>query len=136
VYNLPPFRHTRAVAGSAEHDSFTSKGLMTMLTAHNAEASPFASAAAAVALPEVQELIKKLAQYNLGAYALHMHDANGTVQTLPPSTIVVEKDAQISFVDEGSISATQRDGLAPVGWRYSNGELRVFARCNSTGCGD
>ena len=54
-----------------------------------------------IELPEVQEMLRKLSQYNLGIYMPHMHDEQtGAFQPLPPGITQVEDGLKVSFQPE------------------------------------
>lgn len=87
-----------------------------------------AIARAAIDLPEVQEIIRRLSAFHLGVYMPHSHDEEtGTFQILPAGVIQVEDDLQVSFqaVDhpEGS--------YVPVAWLWRDGELAAGAACTA-----
>ena len=70
----------------------------------------------AINLPEVQEMLRKLSQYNLGIFMPHMHEEKtGRFQALPPKTVQVEAGLQVSFRSESEI-AQDRENFLPVGW--------------------
>lgn len=77
-----------------------------------------AIARAAIQLPEVQEMMRKLSAYNLGVYMPHMHDEKtGAFQLLPEGMTQVEDDLKVSFqsVDLSDSS------FVPVAWVWQDG---------------
>ena len=81
----------------------------------------------AIEFPEVQEIIKNLAKYNLGVYMPHLQNSeNGNFEVLPDEQVQLENDLQISFVSrEDSIKMN----ALPVGWIWKNDGLTNAAQC-------
>lgn len=79
----------------------------------------------AIELPEVQEMMRKLAAYNLGIYMPHMHDVKtGAFKVLPAGVTQVEDNLKISFQ---SVDPQGRS-YVPVAWLWRDGptqELNV-----------
>lgn len=83
----------------------------------------------AILLPEVQEMLCRLSEYNLGIFMPHMHDEqSGAFQSLPGETLQVESGLEVSFrpVDE---IANQADRFLPVGWFWRAGASTPMAMC-------
>ncbi|PYS57770.1 MAG: hypothetical protein DMF76_21310 [Acidobacteria bacterium] len=81
----------------------------------------------AIHLPEVQEMLKQLAAYNLGICMPHMHDEEtGNFKTLPADMIQIESDFQVSFVrkDENRQSRT-----IPVAWQWVDDGVKAANGC-------
>ena len=74
------------------------------------------TAQAAINLPEVQEMLARLAKYNLGICMPHLHTGeSGTFQVLPQDTVQVESKLEVTFLPEDEA----RELLAiPVAWRW------------------
>ena len=82
-------------------------------------------AAAIVAEPRVQELMRELAAYGLGVCVPHMHDEQtGEFLPLPDDTVQSESHLKVSFVRRDSLN--QND--VPVAWKWNN-ELQVVQTC-------
>ena len=81
----------------------------------------------AIEFPEVQEIIKNLAKYNLGVYMPHLQNSeNGNFEVLPDEQVQLENDLQISFVSrEDSIKMN----ALPVGWIWKNDGLTNAVQC-------
>jgi hypothetical protein len=82
----------------------------------------------AIYLPEVQEMMRKLAAYHLGVYMPHMHDEKtGAFQPLPAGVIQVEDNLQVSFQavepPEGS--------FVPVAWVWRDDRPTPGAGCTA-----
>lgn len=87
-----------------------------------------AIARAAIDLPEVQEIIRRLSAFHLGVYMPHSHDEEtGAFQVLPAGVIQVEDDLQVSFQ-----AADHPEGsYVPVAWLWRDGELAAGAACTA-----
>ena len=80
----------------------------------------------AIALQEVQDMIRKLSEYNLGVYLLHTHDdETGAFQQLPPGITQVEDGLHVTFHEEGELA--DREDLIPVGWAWRAGATPMAA---------
>jgi len=79
----------------------------------------------AVANPEVQDIIKKLAEYNLGVCMPHMHITEGKFVKLPTGTISLEKESE--FIPE---SEADSSNTLPVAWRWKDGSVIVAGSCH------
>ena len=87
-----------------------------------------AIARAAIELPEVQEILRRLSAFHLGVYMPHSHDEQtGAFQVLPAGVLQVEDDLQVSFqaADEPTGS------YVPVAWVWRDGELTAGAACTA-----
>ena len=81
----------------------------------------------AIDLPEVQEMIRRLAAYNLGVYMPHMHDVStGAMQVLPEGMFQVEDDLKVSFQRTDPPGGT----YVPVAWIWRDGAV-PGAKCAS-----
>lgn len=79
----------------------------------------FAIAQRAIETPVVQEIIKKLATYNLGVCLPHMHDDTGPMLTLPETLVQLEDKLVVSFVPGEQVADATAQELRPVAWRWS-----------------
>ena len=87
------------------------------------------TAQAAIHLPEVQEMLRRLAEYKLGIFMPRMHDEHsGEFQLLPDNVIQVESGLEVSFqaLDE---LANRTDRFLPVGWGWRGGASIPLAVC-------
>lgn len=83
----------------------------------------------AIHLPEVQEMLRRLAEYKLGIFMPHMHDEQtGEFQSLPDEVMQVESGLEVSFQPTEEI-ANQTDRFLPVGWFWRAGASTPFAVC-------
>lgn len=86
----------------------------------------------AIHLPEVQEMLKKLSEYNLGIYMPHQHnETDGAFQLLPDDTMQLENDLEVSFSkneDARSLS------ILPVGWVWRKEGMAEASGCVALGC--
>ena len=90
---------------------------------------PLRAAQAAIHLPEVQEILRRLSDYNLGIFMPHMHDpGTGEFQPLPDGLMQVESGLQVSFPPTQEI-AGQNDRFIPVGWSWRDGASTPVAAC-------
>lgn len=89
------------------------------------------TALAAVDLPEVQEMIRKLKQYNMGVVALHGHDdETGHFTPFPDGKMQVESDLKVTFEDKQSV-LDRIDDYIPVGWQWEDDGTKAMAVCNT-----
>ena len=89
------------------------------------------SAIAAIDLPEVQAMMKKLARFNLGVCLPHKHaEETGDFILLPDDEIQMEDDLHVTFLDRAS--AAQQKAI-PVAWRWKDDGVSASAVCVS-GC--
>lgn len=71
----------------------------------------------AINLPEVQEMLKKLSQHNLGIYMPHMHDEKtGEFQPLPAGLTQVEDGLVVSFRPNNEVQNQGENSYLSVGW--------------------
>ena len=83
----------------------------------------------AMHLPEVQEILERLAKYKLGIFMPHMHDEKtGEFQLLADDVMQVESGLQVSFKTTQEIS-NQTDRFLPVAWLWRDGATSVSAAC-------
>ena len=87
------------------------------------------TAQAAIHLPEVQEMLRKLSEFKLGIFMPHMHDEQtGEFQPLPDGVMQVESGLAVSFQRTKEI-ANQGDRFLPVGWLWRAGASAPSAVC-------
>ena len=83
----------------------------------------------AIHLPEVQEMLRRLSEYQLGIFMPHMHDEQtGEFQSLPDEVMQVEAGLAMSFQPTKEI-ANQGDRFLPVGWLWRAGASAPAAVC-------
>jgi len=88
----------------------------------------------AIETPEVQEMIKALAKYNLGVFMPHSHvkgdgkTGNGFAP-LASNMMSVEDDLKTSFIERAEMMSSGHG--VPTGWRWIDGEAAV---CVASGC--
>ena len=83
----------------------------------------------AIRLPEVQEMLRRLAEFKLGIFMPHSHDERtGDFQALPNEVIQLESSLAVSFHASKEI-ASQPDRFLPVGWCWRAGEVTISAAC-------
>ncbi len=87
------------------------------------------SAQAAVQLPEVQEMLRRLSGHGLGIFMPHMHDeGTGDFLSLPDDVTQVESGLEVSFQPAAEI-ANQADRYLPVAWLWRAGAVTAAAAC-------
>ena len=87
----------------------------------------------AIALPEVQAMLCRLAEYKLGIFMPHMHDEQtGEFKPLPDEVTQVESGLEVSFQPSEEI-ANQTDRFLPVGWFWRAGASTPSAVCEMVG---
>ncbi|NOT39531.1 MAG: hypothetical protein HOP13_03480 [Alphaproteobacteria bacterium] len=87
------------------------------------------TAQAAIQRPDVQEMLCKLSEYNLGIFMPHMHDAQtGEFHPLPDEVTQVESGLEVSFQPTEEI-ASQTARFLPVGWLWRAGASTAVAAC-------
>ena len=85
----------------------------------------------AIGLPEVQAMLRRLADFNLGIYMPHLHeDETGRFLPLPDGLIQVEDDLTVTFQTEQQL-ARQRDPVIQVGWLWRGDGVHATAKCVS-----
>jgi hypothetical protein len=87
------------------------------------------TAQAAIHLPEVQEMLRRLSEYKLGIFMPHMHDEEtGDFEPLPDKVMQVESGLEVSFQPTEKI-ANQTGRFLPVGWCWRAGAATAVAAC-------
>lgn len=83
----------------------------------------------AINIPEVQEMLRRLSEYNLGIYMPHMHDEQtGQFHPLPDDVVQVEKGLQVSFQTRAKMEDPDR--YVQIGWVWSKGAVTPSASCS------
>ena len=86
-------------------------------------------AQAAIHLLEVQEMLRRLSEYQLGIFMPHQHDERtGEFQPLPDEVMQVESGYKVSFRRMEEI-ANQADRFLPVAWLWRTGALTPASAC-------
>jgi hypothetical protein len=83
----------------------------------------------AIHLPEVQAMLQKLSEYQLGIFMPHMHDEQtGEFQPLPVEVMQVESGLAVSFKPTADI-LSHGDRFLPVGWVWRDGAPMPVTAC-------
>jgi len=86
---------------------------------------------AAIELPEVQAMMRKLGQHGLGVFMPHMHDEEtGRFIELPADTISVEDGLSVSFATDEELAATGKT-YVNVAWEWIDDGIRAMATCRA-----
>ena len=86
-------------------------------------------AQAAIHLPEVQAMLQRLSQFDLGICMPHQHDERtGDSQPLPDDVMQVESGCKVSFQNTQEI-VNQGDRFLPVAWRWRAGASSPASAC-------
>ena len=87
------------------------------------------NAQAAVQLPEVQEMLRRLSGHGLGICMPHMHDEeSGDFLSLPDDVMQVEAGLEVSFQPAAEVT-DQTDRFLPVAWLWRAGAVTAAAAC-------
>jgi len=87
------------------------------------------TAQAAMQLPEVQDMLRRLSAFRLGIFMPHQHDdSTGEFQPLPDEVMQVESGRAVSFERLEEI-ARRTESFLPVGWLWRAGASTVAAAC-------
>lgn len=87
------------------------------------------TAQAAIHLPEVQDMLRRLSEHNLGIFMPHTHDAQtGEFLQLPDNVMQVESGLDVSFQPATDI-AHREDRFLSVGWSWRGGAATTVAAC-------
>lgn len=91
----------------------------------------------AIELPAVQDMIRRLSEYNLGVFMPHIHDEEtGTFAPLPAGISQVEDGLQVSFRREDELVDEGNQTYVPVGWYWREGvaaSMECVAYCVAAG---
>lgn len=83
----------------------------------------------AIHLPEVQAMLRRLSDFQLGVFMPHHHDEQtGDFRPLPDDIIQVESGLQVSFQAADAV-ARQAARFLPVGWMWRAGTVAAVAAC-------
>jgi len=86
-------------------------------------------AQAAIHLPEVQAMLRRLSEYDLGIVMPHQHDEKtGDFQPLPDDLMQVESGRKVSFQRKEQIES-QADRYLAVSWRWQAGAVAPASAC-------
>ena len=79
----------------------------------------------AVHLPEVQEMMQRLAAHGLAIAVPHMHDDEGEFIPLPKGKVGLEADLTVTFtdIDDPAVASS-----TVVMWRW-DGEMKASSTC-------
>ncbi len=83
----------------------------------------------AIHFPEVQEMLRRLSEYQLGIFMPHMHDEKtGEFKVLPDDVMQVESGLEVTFKRTEEI-ASRADRFLPVGWIWRAGASTCASAC-------
>ena len=83
----------------------------------------------AIHFPEVQEMLRRLSEYQLGIFMPHKHDEEtGGFEALPDGVMQVESALEVSFKPAQEV-ARQADRFLPVGWVWRAGASSSASVC-------
>lgn len=86
-------------------------------------------AQAAILLPEVQAMLQRLAEFDLGIFMPHRHDERtGDFQPLPHNVLQLEAGCKVSF-KSAQVIVNQEDRYLPVAWRWQAGAAAPASVC-------
>ena len=109
--------------------------MTSMTTASVSRSTPYGlppalkTAQAAMQLPEVQDMLRRLSEFRLGIFMPHQHDdGTGEFQPLPDDVMQVESGLTVSFERLEEI-ARRTEAFLPVGWLWRAGAPTVAAAC-------
>lgn len=86
-------------------------------------------AQAAILLPEVQEMLRRLSDYKLGIFMPHMHsERTGGFEVLPEGLVQVESGLEVSFQASEEVEH-EKALFMPVGWLWRGGKLTTATAC-------
>ena len=92
---------------------------------------PLRIAQEAIEFPEVQEMLRRLSEYNLGICMPHMHDDDtGAFQPLPAELVQVEDGLEVTFQPMEEVMANA-DHFVQVAWAWREGATSALAMCRS-----
>ena len=83
----------------------------------------------AIHFPEVQEMLRRLSEYQLGIFMPHMHDEKtGEFKVLPDDVMQVESGFEVTFKRTQEIAGLA-DRFLPVGWVWRAGAASPASAC-------
>jgi hypothetical protein len=71
----------------------------------------------AIYRPDVQDMLRKLAEYNLGIFMPHMHGESGRFEVLPAGMVQVEEDLEVTFQSAQELTERNERYLG-IGWTW------------------
>ena len=78
---------------------------------------------------EVQTMLNKLSEFQIGIFMPHTHDEKtGAFQLLGDDVVQVESGLEVSFKTANEITS-QRNSFLPVGWLWRAGQSAPVAVC-------
>ncbi len=93
------------------------------------------AAQAAIQLPEVQDMLRRLSAFDLGIFMPHQHDeATGEFLPLHGDVVQIESGLAVSFERLDEI-ANRTVSFLPVGWFWRAGASEVAAACEMVDTG-
>lgn len=87
-------------------------------------------AADSIHLPEVQELVKRLAEYGLAVALPHMHGDDGMLAPLPADQVAYEDGLRVSFLRKDDPIL---ESAVAVMWRWDSEAQSVVAASHCRG---
>lgn len=99
----------------------------TTAVSRSAMAPEIEAAIAAVSLPEVRDMIRRLSKYHLAVCVPHMHLSEQDFAVLPPGMLQVEKQCVVSWAARGETA--NASGMVPVAWRWEENGVTANATC-------
>lgn len=84
-------------------------------------------AIASIDLPEVQEMIKRLSEFNLAVYAPHMHSEDIDFAAQPNHFVQIEEDCRVRWVSREQLKHFETS--IPVAWRWVDDGIHAAAKC-------
>ena len=85
---------------------------------------------ASIELPEVKEIMKRLAEFNLGVCVPHMHRPDLDFASLPSDVVQVEENLRVRWVMRDTL--TSLPNSVPVAWRWIDNGVTSAAECIKT----
>lgn len=83
----------------------------------------------AMYLPEVQQMLRRLSEYQLGIFMPHLHDeTTGEFKVLPDEFMQVESGLAVTFKRTEEM-ASDADCFLPVGWVWRAGAAAPASVC-------
>ena len=84
----------------------------------------------AIDLPEVQQILKRLADFNLGIYVPHVHLPHLDFGPLPPGQVQIEQGLRVRWASREEADALPN--AVEVAWRWTNDGVTCSADCTAT----
>ena len=84
----------------------------------------------AIDLPEVREMLKRLAEFNLGVYIPHMHRPDLDFAALPADTVQVEQGGRVRWISRAELYLLPNS--VQVAWRWVDNGVTCGAECIQT----